>query len=254
MLIFVQDDEAYFHTLGLTVNVYGGLACISCKMVFNAHDIPAHLRNQHSATYKGFLATEFNQRVSNSEYLPYGLPEPPVDKEGTDIWNDLALEDGYGCNHCDHTRRTEVSIIQHHKETHSGQPRSYTPWKVQRFNNLPGPQKAWFRVKSENVEVDISDDRVLQQAVDKVIAQVVVPSGPPEARAVSAWLLSNRWHEFTADLKPSDVAAWIAPPAKNEFPGLSSVLTEYMEKCVGLIKVTDEITLQRLNTEDPAKG
>lgn len=75
---------------------------------------------------------------------------------------------------------------------------------------------------------------------------------PSNARSISPWLLSTRWHEHVHGYDTNELLKLISIP-KDDFPGLKALVKRYMEQATDLIKSTAELCLQHLNTADPDK-
>ncbi|EPQ50228.1 hypothetical protein GLOTRDRAFT_134134 [Gloeophyllum trabeum ATCC 11539] len=73
------------------------------------------------------------------------------------------------------------------------------------------------------------------------------------ARLVSPWLITTKWHEHVAGYHIGTLIQLVATPKKDEFPGLKKLVFNYMSSATGSIKSTAELVLQTLNTPDPAK-
>lgn len=77
--------------------------------------------------------------------------------------------------------------------------------------------------------------------------------GVRDPRTVSPWLLSTKWHEHIEGFETTELRNLISFPGKEELQGLPKLVELYFQDATGLLPSTSELTLQKLNTSDPAK-
>jgi hypothetical protein len=72
---------------------------------------------------------------------------------------------------------------------------------------------------------------------------------------ITPWLLRNGWAEHLHPYREHDEEQiqLASLPSEEEFPVLQEVVAAYFWKATNLIKKTNEVVLQRLNSADPDK-
>ena len=118
-----------------------------------------------------------------------------------------------------------------------------------------GPLSKLFRVQSEaliQIQPAMSVVAVAQQQMAKAL-QVPCKRGNVDKRSVSPWLLTTKWHEHVHGYDVKELYDLVAFPRKTEFPGLVSTVQEYFADATEEMQTLQELTLQMLNTADPAK-
>ncbi|KAJ7806217.1 hypothetical protein B0H13DRAFT_1929723 [Mycena leptocephala] len=78
----------------------------------------------------------------------------------------------------------------------------------------------------------------------------------PNSRMINPWLLRNGWHEHLHPYREHDeeLRQLASVPADDEFPFLHEAVASYFWTATDLIKGTNEVVLQRLNSADPDKN
>jgi hypothetical protein len=81
------------------------------------------------------------------------------------------------------------------------------------------------------------------------------PEELPNPRMINPWLLRNGWHEHLHPYREHDeeLRQLASVPADDEFPFLHEAVASYFWTATNLIKGTNEVVLQRLNSADPDK-
>jgi hypothetical protein len=77
----------------------------------------------------------------------------------------------------------------------------------------------------------------------------------PNPRMIAPWLLCNGWHEHLHPYRENDeeLRQLVSLPSDEEFPILHEAVASYFWTATNLIKKTNEVVLQRLNSADPDK-
>jgi hypothetical protein len=73
------------------------------------------------------------------------------------------------------------------------------------------------------------------------------------ARQVTPFLLTTRWHEHVQGYNTAELVALVTHPKREEFPGLLHAAKHLFEGATQLIDETPELILQILNSADPDK-
>jgi hypothetical protein len=73
------------------------------------------------------------------------------------------------------------------------------------------------------------------------------------ARAISPWNLTTKWHKHISHFQSVELQRLIAMPKDEEFPGLVQVVRAYFSKATDLIEHMYELVLQQLNSPNPTK-
>lgn len=74
-----------------------------------------------------------------------------------------------------------------------------------------------------------------------------------DQRCISPWLLTTKWHEHVKGHDAKELCSLIAFPTKMEYPGLSLGVQQYFAEATEEMDTLQELTLQNINTPDPAK-
>jgi hypothetical protein len=125
---------------------------------------------------------------------------------------------------------------------------------MQQFNR--GNASKFFEIEIESQTpppqpFSTADDEAIIADFIQETEHVYVP--PEDDRQISPWLRKTGWHLHVAPFDIGELRSLAAPPTNDEFPGLRAAVLSYFEAATDLIKCTDLLTLQHLNTEDPDK-
>lgn len=164
------------------------------------------------------------------------------------------------CSFCSKIYRSEETMRNHHWNAHPTipSPQIWNKCLAQQLNR--GTNKTFFLVQDigsltnpNPSSEDIKTSLVTQAKhnLQEIYASMEVET--KDARLISPWLLSTKWHQFVANLDTSALRALVALPKPSEFPGLSTTVKFYCARNLELIAQIDMITLQHLNTPDPMK-
>lgn len=239
------------------------VVCTTCKMGFQHKEVKAHLSQQHPRLYPLFQQDKFNALMAEKKWDSDDgvLPDPPVMEEEGMYIPGMALYQGYGCPSCEVSGRSTQYLTKHWYKAHPGQrqPREWPQFYIQRWNDLPGPNRQWFRVElpetalsTPQTSADPSTE-ALNTLWAKLDALQPLPSEDLDSRKVSPWLLKTGWHIHTEGYDAQKLRELVLLPKDAELPALKSAVKEYMQSSLDLIKSTDVLVLQKLNTDDPMK-
>lgn len=170
----------------------------------------------------------------------------------------LKLHHGLKCNECHVIRLNSKSMKQHFAQEHPGQtvPPRFSACHAQRLTAGAGFTSSYFQVNKQTAlsatpweamvataQAEMADEETMDHCQNRQI----------NARLVSPWLITTKWHEHVAGYHIGTLIQLVATPKKDEFPGLKKLVFNYMSSATGFIKSTAELVLQTLNTPDPAK-
>ncbi|KAL1671551.1 hypothetical protein EV122DRAFT_226375, partial [Schizophyllum commune] len=79
------------------------------------------------------------------------------------------------------------------------------------------------------------------------------PVAPDDARLVSPLLIRTLWHTHTELIDVEVLLAAAGYPKDAEFPGLFDLVHEYFAYCASLLRDTDHLVRQHINTSEPPK-
>ncbi|EMD31059.1 hypothetical protein CERSUDRAFT_100778 [Gelatoporia subvermispora B] len=254
------EYHPYLTQLGFAINIkHRFLCCIWCNMGFHPSNVYSHLLDSHKPMHTCYDATKFEAICQQLNIVT--LPELKDDVTNLSPLSGLAILDGYKCTICNKASLTREYLEKHVRSSHREWlfPASLKveACKVQRFNTRGTAERIAFCVDPSK---DATSSAVAnpQAEVDAFIAAMTPPpppfTGDQNSRYISPWLLSTRWHTFTEGLQVPFLRSLIAMPKGDEFPVLAACVSEYYNAALDHIEVTDLLVLQRLNTNDPAKG
>jgi len=184
------------------------------------------------------------------------LPDLYTDQGAIPPFDGIKVHEGIRCLHCTTVAIQEGTMQKHHHMHHKGivLPPSWPTCHVQRLS-LQGKAARFFEVIPSQPLPHHTSIQTLVNDLQTEISQVAdVEMATLNARSISPWLLTTCWHEHIEGYKTQELLELIAVPKEEEFPGLKGLVLRYMEHATCLITVTAELSLQRLNTSDPAKG
>jgi hypothetical protein len=220
--------------------------------------VKAHLKQVHEAGRLQIDRSKFEAILKENEIMD-GIPEIQVD-EVLEPFEGIQVKKGWRCHECSKVYGSIGSMEQHYSKSHKSSTRIPKDWPscfMQRLTNCPGEFSKFFEVHSPNPlpPLDSMDERMkkFRQEAEASIKDNLT-SVPSNARTISPWLMSTKWHLHVEGLDTSELLKLIAIPEEKEFPGLKKLVLEYMERATDLIRSTMELSLQRLNTPDPIKG
>ena len=245
---------------GLVVASGGGVACMECQQAYDGKDAASHVKHRHLGPLTRSYVDKIEEAFKASGAT--NLPQPPITTAGVPQRRELLAHSGLCCSTCGHClsgKSAEKRMRVHVSQMHPNQPgRGYSQCLVQRFNDIGGPQKTYFRVVpfSDKDESDFEDARgkALVEHFQLALRRTLpAPSVPTDSRMVTPWLLSTRWHEKTSGLDPAVVSDWVKVPSDEPFAKLRDGYTDYLKAAIDFISCTEDLVLQRLHTDDPDK-
>ena len=189
------------------------------------------------------------------------LPSPPcttLDVQAPLPYEGLKVLEGFACTLCTQLALSESYLKDHYtrEHPHHPHPSQLTQCSMQRFSLMhAGPLRMLFRVQSEtpnHIQPVMSVAATAQQQMAKAL-QVPRKRGNVNKRSVSPWLLTTKWHEHVHGYDVKELCDLLAFPSKTEFPGLVASVQEYFADATEEMQTLQELTLQMLNTADPAK-
>jgi len=127
---------------------------------------------------------------------------------------------------------------------------------MQRFSLAhAGPRRALFRVQPQSLVFPNETASPLMHARQQMAKALAVPRkrSNVDQRSISPWLLSTHWHEHVYGYNVKELCDLVSSPNKKEFPGLQDIVHGYFSEATQDIHTLQELTLQILNTNDPAK-
>jgi hypothetical protein len=172
-----------------------------------------------------------------------------------DEFSGLTLQEGIYCNECPKVMGTMGSASTHYSTAHSGikKPKDLPIGHYQQLNR--GLDRVLFRVIPRSRHATSSDEMLvatLRAETDKAFTEAIQNSNL-NARAVTPWLLSTKWHLHIDGYDPRELMALVKPLSTREDSRLVDLVHQYYDDATDLIDHTDELTLQHLNTPDPTK-
>jgi hypothetical protein len=185
------------------------------------------------------------------------LPTLSADAGPLHPFDGIQTHHGIKCLHCPTVLIKEGSMCKHHLKAHNqhSMPKAWPQCQLQRLSNHPGEASKFFEVAVTEHQPPIRSVGDLVDNLQAEVSQVLTVNVMAlNARSISPWLLTTRWHEHIHGYDTQELLGLIVLPKESEFPGLKSLLLRYMVEATRLIGVTSELALQRLNTPDPFKG
>jgi hypothetical protein len=166
----------------------------------------------------------------------------------------LAIYDGIACRHCDYVCISQATMGKHHLAKHRtmGSVTSWPRVKVQQLDKQA--HKTFFQVTPWDQMDVVSDDVYLENLKELMeMAEREYADGEQDARQISPWLLSTRWHEHIEGYDTKELMDLAKVPSKDEFPGLHAGLEHLFALALEAVDELPELVLQKLNTPDAAK-
>jgi len=267
----------YLDALGLIVNTRLRIVCCEwCQIALPAREFREHLLT--SKEHRGWAA-KFDRQAFSSALAAFQVPEarlppPPVRGSSTLEVKGLKLHLGYLCWTCGKGLKEMGSMRKHHHTRHPDLPVP-TSWSrvwIQQFNRAG--QREFFTVhRMDSLEASTSarPDALLESRLPSLIRSLI-DDGDSEnvedageggeqpsalnARQVSPWLLSTRWHLHTHACNPAELKELVRLPTRGEeaLIGLEDSVKEYFRWATERIPLVEELVLQRLVTPEPAKS
>ena len=244
----------YLESIGLVVDpALSCLCCESCKVALVPNHVDTHVKKIHGCDFYRIdnnLLAEACQRLGASSELPC-MKGPGIKQQCAG----LTLYDGIGCTLCHYACLSRETMRKHFQHSHpKSRPASLWPQVlVQQLDKQKS--NMFFRVEPWNKPKAMPDDIYLKNVEESLEADRTEKGKEAEtnARQISPWLLTTRWHEHFAGYDPEELRQLVAKPKKDEFPGLHNVVNNLFKLGLEIMDNCPELVLQRLNTPDPAK-
>lgn len=240
-------------SIGLQVNTrLNVLLCASCQSSVLPDQVQAHFRNNHkdSKTKVDKAAIETSRTALT---IMDGLPAldggPYLEFAG------LAVHDGLVCGACPKIYGTVASLKKHYSKKHAqtSVPSEFAPTQCQRLCN--GLNRNYFAIIPANVVPTEPTEDIIKDLRELVEVMWAEDDAALEydPRQVNPWLRTTKWHEHVKGYKTEDLRALVAQPSKDDFPELKDAVVALLRHSMGTIAKVPELSLQKLNTSDPAK-
>lgn len=179
--------------------------------------------------------------ITNTQIRPPTGTPPPV--------FGLPVHKGYRCSECSRCASSIHSLKQHMCIQPSY---NYTPTHMQRFNI--SITRAWFPVQApHNMNEDNATlNTQLQQVLTDFQSLDYAQTSVDDARKLSPWLMTTKWHVYTAGLELGLARKVVAiEGGDKDYPSLHAMLRAYITTAESSIDTLNTLVLQRLNTDDP---
>jgi Orsellinic acid/F9775 biosynthesis cluster protein D len=240
-------------SLGLVVDpILQAVCCESCKVALEPKHLASHIRKTH-----GFHYIHIDTAKLINICTELGAMEELPSVEGDVIqpqFAGLAIHNGIGCRHCHYVCISETNMKKHHLSHHCkmGAATSWLVVKIQQLDKQT--HKTFFRVQPWDKMDVVSDDDYLRNLKELMeVIEQEYEEGGNDARQISPWLLSTRWHEHIEGYDTKELRELVKVPSKDEFPGLREGLEHLFALALEAVDELPELVLQKLNTPDPAK-
>ncbi|KAG2045911.1 hypothetical protein BDR06DRAFT_1000782 [Suillus hirtellus] len=242
----------YLKTLNLMINEELRILCCEiCQIAIPPETAKTHIANSHpNARFDAVKFSKAREAEGIRSDLPVILdPRPQV--------KGLAVHDAISCGQCNKVLVSNKCMREHHSQAHKDtrMPQEWRACKAQQFRRGgPGTHQMYWEVQN-HVETGVHANGFIRAILKEMEEVLRVVEAPEDKRMVSPWLLTTGWHKHLAGQKTEDLMDLIAIPKKNdaEMPLLQERVESYYESVLALLSTTDELTLQRLNSPDPAK-
>jgi hypothetical protein len=235
------------------------LICEHCKIALNVDEVPGHLHGKHKNS--GFQVDKIKLDEVVKELNIEGML-PDVGAGPLPEVSGLKLQKGLLCPKCGQVVGTENSMGKHYSGEHKGvkKPKVFKTAFYQQFNQGSGSGRAIFQVEPKAKEPVSPDDvlvATLRSETDQTF-QEDMDLADINARQVSPWLLTTKWHLHVDGLDPKELIELVKPLNDKEAgqvlaKRLVPLVKQYYDQATALIAQTDCLTLQHLNTPDPMK-
>jgi hypothetical protein len=255
-LVVSDQQELYSHPyldiISLIVNRrLNSLICEPCKIAIPPAHVQGHLDSAHKSSGFKINCAAFADAVQAME-VSDNLPQTPIGPNLVEFAG-LRCHIGLRCRACPTIANGIDAMGVHYSKVHRGlvKPKDFPSVHFQRLHNGVG-NSAKFEVHPRDLQAP-SSDQILIAAIraetDEALCRVLDPSRL-NARAISPWLLSTKWHLHVAGHILEDLMSLVKP---LQHPRLVGLVIKYFEAATDLIDHTDDLVLQHLNTPDPAK-
>lgn len=164
---------------------------------------------------------------------------------------------GYLCKHCKKVVGTKGSMAKHYTNEHPEvqKPKEFEIVDYQQLHQGGGRGQMIFQVEPRPQKAMSPDDLLvatLRAETDKAFEEEIELSDV-NSRGVNPWLLTTKWHMHVDGYEVEHLRGLVKPLRAKEAPRLVELVEKYYVNATALIEQTDALTLQHLNTPDPAK-
>ncbi|KAF8633670.1 hypothetical protein AX17_004413, partial [Amanita inopinata Kibby_2008] len=247
-------STSYLDSIGLVVNnAIHAFICKACKIALAAHQVSSHYRSQHGKLNITIFEPDIRcaaQKLGVEMEILSVIGRGPVDEV-----QGLAIFDGMLCDFCERVYCTVGSMKKHHRSLHGDldMPSSWRQVKAQQLNWTT--HKSYFRIRPTLApETPLTPSSTADKIHAQTKGHLDMTQPIDDARLLSPWLSSTRWHEHIKDYSVTELKALIAPSKDDrEYPGLHQSLHHLLFGAAKQISTLPELILQKLNTPDPAK-
>lgn len=257
--IFTQDiyDPAPLAAFNLAVNhEQHFLLCSWCHVVVNPAYISSHLKQAHQVSLAPGELRALNvciDGIRDDYSIPITMPTlPPAGTPVQPAWGGLLVHNGFRCTDCSFVSPSAPAVLSHHHQSHPGphpSSKAFPTCKVQCIH-----RRATFEVLApavSSVDRSPSDPKALFQPILNQLKTDLLSHEVQDAREVSTWLSTTQWHIHTAPYDAKVLISLVEYPKDNL--KLISAIRAYFLYYQTLLPGVDSLTLQYLNTNDPAK-
>lgn len=236
----------------LAINLkHSFLFCSWCYCVVNPQNFSRHLLKSHEVAISKGEIHRINQYLAFlKENNSIDVQLPVVPEEVVEPWGGLMVFDGFHCRECSFFSTSVKSHQNHHRQKHFGPtPKSFPECKIQRLG-----RRKWFRVDLSLLSfvgaTQVSKDEFYQPIFDYLEADLISHEAS-DYREVTPWLHRMKWHLHTGPHPTAELMDLVVFPRNDNM--LCNVVDYYFRQATKCLKNTDELILQKLNTDDPAK-
>lgn len=248
--------DAFLTAYGLAINpVHKLYICMAHGTSLTKSGCRHHLREKDGVTVTQEMMMSFEE-LNEMYDIADEYPVVDVSQGPAPFIAGLPIEAKSGCPLCMYTASLK-RVQQHMREEHAGStelPLQNVPCQVLNAGRAPTNIRIALPTLSQSAEVtpySIANDFKDFQA-DNLTHTV-----PTDSRMISPWLLRTGFHEYVKGKDVTKLMQLCTLPKDSEtdkgMQSLHSVTLEYMEEGTQLIKRTDPLVLQMLNTPDPIK-
>jgi len=232
------------------------LICEHCGVAICPAHAQGHLHNKHPLCKFKIDEEQFQMAVDEMD-VEEELPEiagggPPMPE-----FAGLQCHKGLLCKHCNKVVGTESSMAKHYTNDHAEvqKPKIFEEVDYQQLHQGSGSGRTIFQVELQPRK-DVPPDAVLvarlRAETDKAFEEDIDISDV-NSQGINPWLLTTKWHLHVDGYEVAHLQGLVKPLHEKEAPRLVQLVEEYYINATALIDQTDDLTLQHLNTPDPAK-
>ncbi|TEB10747.1 hypothetical protein FA13DRAFT_1722195 [Coprinellus micaceus] len=239
--------DAFLTEVGLAINpVHKLFICISCDSALTRKTYRYHLKTKENITVTQDIAAGIEE-LSDIHNIVAEFPPLHTNSRPIPYIAGLKIDQKSGCPLCMYTA-VHKRVQKHIKDEHPGTkatPLVDIPSQVLNLGIAPTnfriipPAQTWF------LNLNLLNQPTL------------VNMAPPDNRMVSPWLLRTGFHEYVQGHDITQLVNLCSLPSKSEtekhMQTLHTTVLEYLNGGTKLIKQTDPLTLQMLNSSDPTK-